>query len=73
MANSSLYAAFERMWQHMVAVFNTKADVDHNHDDVYCTQTDIDDTLATEINPITDEEIDTIFGQTISYASQEVF
>lgn len=31
MANSSIYNAFERMWQHIVAKIGTKADIDHNH------------------------------------------
>lgn len=31
MANPSIYAAFERMWQHISAKLNTKADSDHTH------------------------------------------
>ena len=32
MANTSILAAFERMWQHVVAVVGNKADVTHTHD-----------------------------------------
>ena len=35
MTNPSLVAAFERMWQHIISILHTKADADHNHDDVY--------------------------------------
>ena len=38
MANSSIYAAFDRMWQHVVSKVGTKADIDHTHDE-YCTET----------------------------------
>lgn len=31
MANSSILAAFERMWQHVVAALANKADVNHSH------------------------------------------
>mgnify|MGYP003293975293 CR=1 FL=1 len=42
MANTSIYAAFERMWQHIIAKLGTKADMYHNHDDMYYTETEID-------------------------------
>ena len=32
MANTSILAAFERMWQHVIAVVGNKADVEHSHD-----------------------------------------
>ena len=35
MTNSSIYSAFERMWQHIVARIGTKADINHNHDNLY--------------------------------------
>lgn len=56
MANTSILAAFERMWQHVVAGFGNKADVDHSHDDRYYTETEIDSkisTVNTSINNIT--------------------
>lgn len=31
MANASILAAFERFWQHIVAVVGNKADIDHTH------------------------------------------
>lgn len=35
MANTPIYAAFERMWQHVIAALGNKSDVSHNHDDAY--------------------------------------
>lgn len=35
MLNPSIFAAFERMWQHVVAKLSTKAEANHNHDDNY--------------------------------------
>ena len=46
MSNTSILAAFERMWQHVVNVLNGKADVGHNHDDKYYTEIEIDTKLA---------------------------
>lgn len=45
MANTSIFAAFERMWQHVVALVGGKADSEHNHNDTY----DIIGTATTEI------------------------
>ena len=42
MANPSIYAAFERMWQHVVAVVGNKSDIGHTHDDKYYTEEEID-------------------------------
>lgn len=33
MANPSILAAFERMWQHTIAELGNKADLDHTHDE----------------------------------------
>lgn len=33
MANKSILAAFERMWQHIVAALGTKSDVSHTHNE----------------------------------------
>lgn len=33
MANSSISAAFERMWQHIVAALGNKSNIDHTHSD----------------------------------------
>ena len=49
MANTSIYAAFERLWQHVVAKLGDKANTDHTHDDVYYTETEID-TKISEVN-----------------------
>mgnify|MGYP003289122478 CR=1 FL=1 len=32
MANSSILAAFERMWQHVTSALNNKSDISHTHD-----------------------------------------
>lgn len=56
MANTSILAAFERMWQHVVAVVGSKSDLDHTHDDRYYTETEVDtklDTVNTSISNIT--------------------
>lgn len=39
MANSSIYAAFERMWQHVVVKVGGKANLNHTHEE-YETKTD---------------------------------
>jgi hypothetical protein len=31
MANTSIFNAFERMWQHIVAALGNKSDLDHTH------------------------------------------
>ena len=49
MANASIYAAFERMWQHIVAAIGNKSDISHNHDDMYYTEIEID-TKVSDIN-----------------------
>lgn len=38
MANPSILAAFERMWQHVTSVVSQKSDINHNHDDDYLTK-----------------------------------
>ena len=55
MANTSILAAFERMWQHVVAVVGNKSDLDHTHDDIYYTEVEVDtklDTINTSISNI---------------------
>lgn len=32
MANSSILAAFERMWQHVVVALDNKSDLNHGHE-----------------------------------------
>lgn len=34
MANTSIYNAFERMWQHVVAALGNKSSIGHTHDDL---------------------------------------
>lgn len=34
MANASIKAAFERMWQHITTALNNKSDSDHSHTDL---------------------------------------
>lgn len=55
MANPSIYAAFERMWQHVIAAIGSKANLDHNHDDEYYTELEIDGMFA-EIGDKADAE-----------------
>lgn len=44
MANQSIRAAFERMWQHVVAALSNKSDISHVHDDIYY-KTEMDEML----------------------------
>lgn len=46
MANSSIYAAFERMWQHTTDALENKSNTDHNHDGVYATENYVDEAIA---------------------------
>ena len=47
MTNASILAAFERMWQHIIAKMDATAN--HTHDDLYYTETEIDTKLS-EVN-----------------------
>ena len=38
MANTSILAAFERMWQHVITLVSNKSDSNHNHNDIYFTE-----------------------------------
>lgn len=58
MANTSIYAAFERFWQHVVAALSAKADTQHSH-----STTEIDgltehvkNTVLAEFQVITDDD-----------------
>ena len=46
MANTSIFAAFERFWQHVVVALGDKADTIHDHDDKYYTETEIDEMMS---------------------------
>ena len=46
MANTSIFAAFEEMWQHVIFALNGKSDVSHKHDDTYETKTDASNKLG---------------------------
>ena len=81
MANPSIYAAFERMWQHLTAAVGTKADVGHKHNDDYdakgsaqssleAANTYTDESIS-NLELVTIEEVDAICGGTIQYASFE--
>lgn len=41
MANSSIVAAFERMWHHVTSALSNKSDISHSHDDMYYTEAEI--------------------------------
>lgn len=59
MSNPSILAAFERMWQYIIAHISNKADVDHNHDDKYYTEEEVDAKLVSIELPI-----DSVNGKT---------
>lgn len=46
MSNSSIFAAFERMWQHISNKLADKSEMNHNHDDVYYTEAEMDEKLS---------------------------
>lgn len=71
MANSSILAAFERMWQHVVAALVNKADINHSHDDVY-KKNEIDSTLNT-INTEIDGSIKdlSVSGKVVTYTKND--
>ena len=41
MANTSIYTAFERMWQHVVTRLSDKSDLNHIHDE-YATKEELE-------------------------------
>lgn len=51
MANTSILAAFERMWQHTTAALGEKSDTSHTHDDRYYTESEVD-TKISAINTV---------------------
>ena len=56
MANTSIVAAFERMWQHVINALGKKSDISHSHDDRYYTETEVDTKISgvnTSISNIT--------------------
>ena len=46
MANTSIFVAFERMWQHVLTALGNKSDSDHNHNDLYYTEAEVDEKLS---------------------------
>ena len=42
MANASIFAAFERMWQYVTTALNDKANMEHDHDSSYYDKTTVD-------------------------------
>lgn len=53
MANTSIKAAFERMWQHVIAKLGDKANIDHNHNEMYYTESEIDSKISAVNTSIT--------------------
>ena len=53
MANTSLLAAFERMWQHVTYALSGKSDISHNHNDTYYTESEIDTKISSVTTSIT--------------------
>lgn len=43
-----------RLWAHIVLNLDTKADIDHNHDDVYYTEAEIDERIDEVSNAVID-------------------
>ena len=57
MANKSILAAFERMWQHTIVALGNKSDMGHSHGDLYYTEAEVD-TKLTDITATTASIID---------------
>lgn len=60
MTNTSIKDAFERMWQHVIAKLGDKANIDHNHNEMYYTESEVDSKLLavnTNITNITNGNI----------------
>ena len=53
MSNTSILAAFERMWQHVVNALGNKSDEGHVHDDRYYTETEVDSKISNVNTSIT--------------------
>lgn len=64
MANQSILAAFERMWQHIVAALGNKSDIDHTHSEFY-TKADHDWVQIYDSGEIT-EAVNAVTGINIS-------
>lgn len=56
MANASLYAAFERFWQHVVTRLSDKSDINHTHDE-YVTSGELDE-VTTEVGTVIGKILD---------------
>lgn len=59
MANTSILAAFERMWHHVVTALGNKSDIEHTHDG-YATSNDfneLEDAINTSIEDIKNGDI----------------
>lgn len=63
MANTSIYNAFERMWQHVIAKLGDKANAEHTHDDIYYTETEVDTLLGNKADA-THNHDDSYYTQT---------
>ena len=48
MANTSILAAFERMWQHVITLVSNKSDSNHNHNDIYFTEEKLNEKLSSK-------------------------
>lgn len=67
MANTSILAAFERMWQHTVTILNSKADKIHEHSDILSNVNSLQNSVSAletktqyTILPITQNEYDAL-------------
>lgn len=65
MANKSILAAFERLWQHVVIALNKKSDTDHIHDDIYY-KTEVDTLLTSKANSSHNHDASNITSGTLS-------
>ena len=67
MANTSILAAFERMWSYVVIALNGKSDVSHNHDDMYYTEAETDNKFT-----LINSSIETSLQEAKTYVDEAV-
>lgn len=67
MANSSILAAFERMWQHIAVALNNKSDANHSHGDIYAAK----DELTAVSNLVGDTSVSSQISKAIENKSDD--
>lgn len=73
MANTSILAAFERMWQHVVTALNGKSDLSHDHNSLYYTENEINTKLSSIRSEFeTKDDAETKLNESRSYTDEAI-